>query len=220
MHTGFSRNPAGEQSRPVKLKGAKLMAAASKTKNKSGAKNKSAHHNTGGVKPGYHLVKNPTKKNAHKGGGYRRNPVNLSADIVKLGVGILAAATVGIVTSMIPINQANPMVRGGLKIAAGFAGAMFLSKNPAIAEGVLMGAGIAGGLDIVSGVLPGLGGQPQQQQIIQVPMNPSQVAPGGLTPKTAHTVNAIRRQLNGGNLRSIRMVTGNPAMFSPYQYVA
>lgn len=213
MHKGFSRNPAGEQSRPVKLKGAKLMAA--KKKN-TGAKNKSAHHNTG-VKPGYHLVKNAKKKTGHRG-RYHRNPVNLSADIVKLGVGILTAATVGIVTSMIPINQSSPVVRGGLKIAAGFAGAMVLSKNPAIAEGVLMGAGIAGGLDIVSGVLPGLSAP--QQQILQVPMNPSQVAPGGLTPKTAATVNAIRRQLNGGNLRSIRMVTGNPAMFSPYQYAA
>lgn len=221
MKQGLSRNPGGGRSHPALIKGKGTTMAAKKkntTRKNTASKSKNPASHNPRVPAGFHLAKN-------RSGGQRRhhsrNPFNMSGDFVKVAVATIAAIGVTFVAPMIPINQANPIVRGAVKAAIGVAGSVLLGgKNAAIAEGVLLGCGVAGGLDIASGVLPGLGGS-GQQMLIQVPQNPSQVSagsPGGLTPTTAKTVGAIRRQMNG--MRGIRMVTGNPAMFSPYQYAA
>lgn len=217
MKTGFSRNPGGGSKTPALISGkGTTMAAKKKNSKAASSRNKTAQHKNH-VPRGYHLAKNTTKHRRY----HHRNPFNMSGDFVKVAVATVAAIGVQIVAKVVPIDQSNPIVRGAVKAGIGVVGSMVLKSSPAMAEGVLLGCGVAGGLDIASGVVPGLTGG--QQVLIPVATNPSQMpagSPGGMTPKTAQTVNAIRRQLNG-NMRGIRMVTGNPAYLqNPYQYAA
>lgn len=220
-----SRNTGGGQHPVLKEgRGSKVMAAKKKNTsvnhNKSTTKNKSTASHNYKIPQGMKLVKIPKHHGHHNTG--RKNPFNFSGDVVKVAVGVFAAIGVNYAAQMVPVDQSNPIVKGIVKAVIGVAGSVVLASKPAIAEGVLMGCGIAGGLDIASGVLPGLGA-PQRQQIIQVAQNPSQQAgtPGGLTAASAKTaLGAIRRQLSGGQMRGIRMVTGNPAMMNTYQYAA